>query len=461
MKSINKTTLINVASTILLQGIAVITTPIFTRVLGTAQYGIYAVFYSWVTILSCVAGLGVGSSLGTALYHFKNTYYEFRSSILVLGSIISLFMIIAGLLFAHFHGACFGYNGILLVLLFAFAYAHYTIGFAQTAFIYEKRANYNFVLSVGLSVATTVLSLYLINFMGSEMKYKARIFGMAIPYITIAIYVWIILFKKKPIGMRWEYSRYALKMGFPVVFHSLAKNVLSQSDRIMMKNMRVSSSEIGIYSFYCTFIAVMTTILSALNTSWCPFYYDDLEQHMYDKLKIKCKNYIELFSVLIVGFLLLSREVSYFMSGEEYVKEVEIIPILAVSVYFMFMYQFPVNFEFFHKRTRLIAIGTVGAAVLNIILNFIMIRRWGMFGAAAATTISYMALFFLHYTIVKNMKKENFHLKVIAFCPGIVGIIIGVIMFYIFQNMWYLRWLLGFTIGVVELFRMYRRKSIF
>ena len=84
MKSINKTTLINVASTILLQGIAVITTPIFTRVLGTAQYGIYAVFYSWVTILSCVAGLGVGSSLGTALYHFKNTYYEFRSSILVL-----------------------------------------------------------------------------------------------------------------------------------------------------------------------------------------------------------------------------------------------------------------------------------------------------------------------------------------------------------------------------------------
>jgi len=64
----NRVTLLNIISTLLLQGIAFITTPLFTRLLGTTQFGTYSIFNSWVLILTCLMGAGISSSIGTGLY---------------------------------------------------------------------------------------------------------------------------------------------------------------------------------------------------------------------------------------------------------------------------------------------------------------------------------------------------------------------------------------------------------
>lgn len=149
------------------------------------------------------------------------------------------------------------------------------------------------------------------------------------------------------------------------------------------------------------------------------------------------------------------------MADSSYWIGIKVIPILTFAVYFTFMYQFPVNFEFFHKKTKIIAIGTVGAGVLNIILNFIMIPLWGMYGAAVATAISYLALFFVHYYIVTHMKNNSFHLKINIFIPGLIGMIIGFVAFYILAPWWYIRWGVGILMGCFELYRIYKRKSIF
>lgn len=63
----------------------------------------------------------------------------------------------------------------------------------------------------------------------------------------------------------------------------------------------------------------------------------------------------------------------YILFNQKCIELINIIPVLSFVVYFTFMYQFPVNFEFFHKKTKIIAIGTVGAGLLNIILKAIMI----------------------------------------------------------------------------------------
>ena len=78
--SVNKTTILNISSTFILQGVSFLTIPIFTRMLGSEQYGIFAIYNSWVTILACVMGLNVSSALGTGKYHFQDEYDEFRTS---------------------------------------------------------------------------------------------------------------------------------------------------------------------------------------------------------------------------------------------------------------------------------------------------------------------------------------------------------------------------------------------
>lgn len=461
MKGVNKVTIFNILSTVLIQGINFFTLPIFTRVLGTEQYGLYSVFSSWVALLACVMGLGVQSSIGTGKYHFKNEYYSFRSSVLLFGSLFSILIIFFVTLFIKPIATFLGYGFLTVEMLLWTAFASFIINFAQNAYIYEKKAGVNFGVSVFLTVSTLALSLGLLSVFPAKDLYLSRVFGVGIPYFIIGFILWMVLFLKRPAMLHKRYCIYSITMGIPIVFHLLSQNVLSQSDRVMMQKMNVSNSEIGVYSFFYSFVAVLSTILSALNNSWCPFYYDDLDSENWAELKGKCKNYIELFTVLTAGFLLLAREVGYLLSGEEYSSGMNILPILVLAVYFTFMYQFPVNFEFFHRKTKIIAVGTCSTAILNIILNAIMIPIWGMYGAAIATTVSYFLLFLAHHFIVTHMKGIYYHVKMSIFIKGLFIVFLATFLFYLLSNWWVIRWGIAAIIGTVELVKIIKRKQFF
>lgn len=461
MKSINKVTFLNIASTILLQGISFFSIPIFTKMLGAEQYGVYSIFNSWVAILTCIMGFGVGTSLGTGFYEFKDKYYSFRNSILLFGTTICIFIMSVIGIFIKPISIYLGYTYHLILLMLISGFAHFVISFIQAACIYEKRAELNFAISVILSLATVVLSIILIYQYEQQNRFLGRVYGTIIPYAIVAVILWVVFFLKKPTGIKQNYCKYSLLIGMPMVFHSLSQSILSQSDRVMMQKFGIANSEIGIYSFFYSFVAVISVILNALNNSWCPFYYDDLSSKKWEKLKYKCRNYIELFTVLVIGFILLSREVSYLFADSEYLEGIDVIPLLVCSVFFMFMYQFPVNFEMFHKKTKIIATGTAGTAMVNIVLNAIMIPKWGMYGASLATMISYGGLFVVHYLIVTHMKEEKYHLSFIAFLPSLLTIGITIVLFYVLRDFWYVRWILGAIIGVYELKKIICRKTIF
>ncbi len=461
MKSINRVTVLNIISTVLVQGITFLTIPLFSKMLGTEQYGMYSVFHSWVGILSCIMGAGVGASLGTGIYEFKDEYYSFRSGVLLWGTIICAIVAGSIILFINPIAVYLDYSYELVILLVFVAVGNYVIDFVQKTYIYEKKPEMNLLISIFISITTVVLSIVLISNSVQESRYIGRIYGGSIPSIFLAIIMWLVIFLKKPTKIQKKYGKYSILIGFPVVFHILAHNILAQSDRVMMQKLDVSNSEIGIYSLFYSFVSVMTVILGALNNSWCPFYYDDLDKKNWESLKTKYRNYIELFTVLTVGFLLLAREVGYLFADREYWEGIDIIPILVCGVFFTFMYQFPVNFEFFHKKTRIISIGTVAAAIVNVLLNLLMIPKWGMYGATMATAISYGLLYLAHYYIVSHMKESGYHLKFIAFLPSLVSIGITIVLFYLLSDYWYIRWGLGLIIGVFEVKKIIKRKTIF
>ena len=85
----------------------------------------------------------------------------------------------------------------------------------------------------------------------------------------------------------------------------------------------------------------------------------------------------------------------------------------------MFLYSFPVNYEFYHKKSIHIAIGTSVAAVINCILNYILIPKMGMAGAAVATLISYVMLWIFHHLVSKYFIGEHYHYTIKEFLPGL------------------------------------------
>lgn len=439
------------------------TMPLFTRLLGAEQYGVYSIYASWLTIFICFMGINVKAGLGTGFYKFGTDYYKFRSSTLVEGASFSVVLIIVSLLLYPVISKYFGYSAFVFSILLFEAFAQFIIDFANLSWIYEKRAGSNMLLSISVLVLTSVLSVVLLmTWKGKpENLYLGRVLGTAIPQMLIALILFGMLFRQQPFGYDKEYWKYSFFFGLPLVFHTLSQQVLGHSDRLMMKWFHIENSDIGIYSFFFSYVAILTTILNALNNSWCPFLYDDLQKKNYQVLNGKVRNYVQIFTVLTLGFLMVSREVMWIFASREYWRGANLIPLFVLIVYCTYIYQFAVNYEFFNAKPKIVAIGTVTAAGSNIALNSLLIPKYGMYGAAAATLLSYVMLAVMHTLVVSSWKLEKYPLTYKPVLIGLLLTIIGCFGFYILKDKAVIRWGIGVILGVYLVWSVVKRRTIF
>ncbi len=461
--NVNSQTFYNLLSTIMRSGVVFITMPIFSRLLGTAQYGEYSIYVSWLTILGCFMGLNVKSSLGTGIIAFSKDYKRFRSSVLLEGTGACIVTVLVLLLLYKPLNIFVGYPFYLYCLLVFEAFAQFLIDYVNFAWVYEKNAKNNMILATITVATTSLLSIYLIFIWqwGEDYKFVGRAIGTAVPQILIGVFVWIYISNACFPKYDEKYWRYGLHFGLPMVIHLFSQQILVQSDRLMMKSMGIDSSDIGIYSFFYTFVAILTTILGALNNSWCPFLYDELKNRNYLALNKRVGYYVQLFTCLSLGFLLVSRETTYFFADSEYWAGMDLIPLFVIIIYTTYFYQFAVNYEIFNARTKYVAIGTSVAAISNIILNYLFIGRLGIWGAGIATLFSYIILAALHTILVKRWKYERYPLSYKFVWIGFGVVVLGSLAFYALAELIVVRWLLAVLVGCYLVWSIYKRKQVF
>lgn len=113
------------------------------------------------------------------------------------------------------------------------------------------------------------------------------------------------------------------------------------------------------------------------------------------------------------------------------------------------------------ERPRYIAIMTMIAAAINIILNYILIPLWGILGAAIATLIGYLFLAVLHMIIVHVWKQKKFPLKKKYIAIGSLVIVSVSVLFYVLYEQWIIRWIIAFIMGIYLVVSVVKRKRIF
>lgn len=462
IKSENSQVFFNVLSTAISSGIAFFTMPLFTRLLGAEQYGLFSVYNSWLLIFTCIMGLNVGAGIGTGYYRFSDHYLRFRSSTLVEGTAISAAMILTMLVLYPALNKLISYPFPLFLILLLQAFSQFVLNIGSLAWTFEKKASVNLIVSFCIALLTTGASIALLLKWNLDAPlYFARVIGAAIPTILIGFIVWFMLFTKSPAGYHAEYWKFSFFFGLPMVFHQLSHQILGQSDRVMMQMFGISGQEIGIYSFYYSLTAVLTTILMALNNSWCPFLYDGLKAGDYTKLNHKVCNYVQVFTVIVTVFLMLCKEFSTLFANEEYWSGLPLVPILVLVVYCTFIYQFAVNYEFFMAKPKFVAIGTTVAGVWNILLNLLFIPQWGMYGAAIATLISYAALAVIHYTVVKRWKYPQYPLSYSPIMLGLAAVVVACAVYKLLDGLWIVRWGIAFSLSIYLVIQVWKRKTVF
>ena len=362
----NKIIILNVLSSFILLGIAFFTAPIFSSVLGSNNYGIVGVYTTWVSIFSTVFTLQATTTMVIARSTFPaEDQTKYQSSVLSLA--VFSYSLFAVLVFIVLNGReqIIGLKQGLLLFALLQGIGQYCVNTLNGKLNYEFKADKNFILSVSVTLVNVALSLYFIHRIPVESNYLGRVYGMCITYMSFGLMAYLIIFSKGRTVYNAEYWKFTLPIAIPTIFHLLAGLLLGQSDRLMLQQLLDYSSS-GIYTLAATFSSVIGAIWNALNSSWAPFFYEYMRLAQTDEMKKRAANYIELFTIIICGFILLSPEVFHIFSPDrEYWIGTYFIPVFVVGHYFVFMYSFAVNYEFYNKQTKLIAKATVIAAFLT------------------------------------------------------------------------------------------------
>lgn len=107
-----------------------------------------------------------------------------------------------------------------------------------------------------------------------------------------------------------------------------------------------------------------------------------LPEKIYGKLKKISSIYVIGISILCAGTMLLAPEIVLILGSEKYIDALPAIPPVLMGGFFALAYNIPSIIEYNKEKTVYIALGTIGAAGLNIVLNAYAIPLYGFVAAA-------------------------------------------------------------------------------
>lgn len=461
MKRQNRIAILNILSTLLLNGISLITAPLFSRLLGTSGYGVLSIYNIWVSATAIVFTLQTQGTLVNATVEYDGEgQRKYQSSVMSLSMAVFAGCTALVILFIQPISRWLGMTWYLVLLMLLQAFGTFSVGFLTTKFIYEFKAGWKMIISVGVTVTTLVLSLLLVLSLPHETRYLGRIAATSATYALFGIPACVYILAKGRTFFNREYWKFCIVLAIPSVFYNLSDLILGQSDRVMLDKM-LTTAAVGQYSLALLFAGVMFMLFGALNHTWCPYFFEDIKLGRKAEMKARTQNFLELFTVLSMGFVLLANEVYHLFADPSYWEATSLIPIFVTSYYLNFLCTFPVNYEYYRKQTKVVAVVTITASLVNLGLNYVLILRLNMAGAALATAISHGLQLTLHFLYTRFvLGKEDYPFPAKLWTRYALSYAAVLLLVVLLPGAWFIRWPLAAAIGVWELLRIKKRKVL-
>jgi O-antigen/teichoic acid export membrane protein len=193
-----------------------------------------------------------------------------------------------------------------------------------------------------------------------------------------------------------NFAKYYLTNAWSYVLHALLVVVFVQIDIIMLKQMNISFGEIGLYSaavkIYMTVI-IFADVLFKLYYPLVAKYVQNGEQETLKKLVLKIQDTNLFFSIYFaIIIMLFAPEIISLAFGEEFVESSKMLILLSIIIIFRFsMYTYTAILS--SSNLNHIKLYTSLACVVNnIVLNYILIPIYGVYGAIIATIVTELLL---------------------------------------------------------------------
>ena len=284
------------------KGISTITTPIFTRLMSTADYGEFSVFNSWMGIVTIIVTMNLFYGMYTrGLVKFSNDRKVFTSSMQGLVLTLTFIWVIVYLISMDFWNNLLGLSTVQILAMFAMIWS--SAVFSLWSMEQKTDVKYKGLVALTMIVSAVKPLIGMIFVYIAEDKVTARIISIAIINLIAFSFLFVVQMKKGKVFYKKDYWKHAIVFCIPLIPHYLSMTVLNSMDKIMIENM-IGSSEAGIYSLAYSVSLLMTMFNSSLMSTIEPWMYKNInEGKVLDLSKVV---YPALIIIALVNLLLIA-----------------------------------------------------------------------------------------------------------------------------------------------------------
>lgn len=383
--------------------------PLYTGYLTTKQYGVVDLVQSYITLLvpliTIELEMGVFRYLIDARGKSKDTKEVMTNNFIIL--FVSLFIFTILYLVVTQFFLKFDYRFIILVTIVICTisgnFLQATRGFGRTL---------DYAISCIITGATTIISnIFLIVVCG--LRADGMIISMAVANGLGALY----LFFRLKFYKYWDFSMISKKLlkeiivySAPLIPNSISWWVISVSDRSIISWVLGASAN-GIYAISNKFPSLLSSIMAIFNMSWCESATLHIDSPDRDEFfSDVCNTVVKLFSALGIGLIACMPFIFPLLINHKYNDAFLYIPIIVIGVVCNVVVALYTSIYIARKLNKQAASTSVIGAIINIVVNVLLIKFIGLYAAAISTVISYLVMaIYRHIDLKKymNIKYEQ------------------------------------------------------
>jgi len=404
MSSILRNTVWLSVAEVINKGLVFLVTVLIARSLGVEAYGIFGFVFAFITLLGIVADFGMSTAvIRDVAHHPESTETRIQAGLSVK---VILSLAAAGLAIAlvQLLGKPLAVER-LVYLASLFLVVNALTAYLHAVFRAREQMKYEAISRIVqyavLLIATVIGIVWQVGLTGFVMAYVISAVG---GLLTAG---WFVVNRFMPVRLvyDWPMWKTIIRQSAPLAVTAAFFSIYYNIDQVMLSVMR-TDVEVGLYNAAYKLVTLMLGINVMLLNPGFPVIARLIKQPG-DELRRLINRYTRLMAMIAipvaVGGLLLARPIMALLFGPDYADGARALQILLWSVVFLFMSAVFSRILIAAYKQQVHLWSVVSGSVINVAINFFLIPRFGLVGAAAATLLTEVIIFALTYWNVQRI----------------------------------------------------------
>jgi O-antigen/teichoic acid export membrane protein len=425
-----KNTVVIILGRVISTLIGIATVIYLARYLGTGNFGIYSFIFAYLEFFSIIVDLGTSKILVKEFSRDQENKNLIFGNAIILRAALSLIAVFLAYLVIVFLN--YPLNTKFLVFIASFSFLLSFNGLYSLVFQANLKMEYPVMADVLNNLIKVGVFLWLIFIKASLLW-----FIVASVFIHLPGLFFIVILSRRFVRPEFKLDftvwRRLFTQSWPIALTAAFIMVYVRIDQLMLFQMK-GADAVGNYAAVVRLTEIFNIIPSAFMTSAFPLL---AAYFLVSKLKLE-KAYelsFKYMSVLVmpiaVGICILSEPIIRLIYGEQFINAAPAFSILIWSEIFVFLGVVHVNVLIAVGLQKLDFIFTSTGAIVNVILNLLLIPRYGIVGASVATVISY-GLGVPLSCLIKKTRPYGMALVLSTLKPLLSAIIMGYFVYFIY-----------------------------